>query len=108
MRHRLFLISLILTVFTLFLAGLDSLERRSYQLAVLYLLCVALYIATWRISLRVTIQRDQWIILIGSATMFLAFLDYWQQGKKYLHFVYLGAAIVNLLPLLIIRKKASS
>ncbi|HNM16043.1 MAG TPA: hypothetical protein PKJ64_14815 [bacterium] len=108
MRQRLTQLGIIVSVFVLFLSGFDALDQQRYAMASLYLLCVALYIAVWRISLHVVMQKQVWLTWVGTFVILIAAMDYFSQGKKYLPYAYILAAVINTIPVFFKRRSAKS
>ena len=108
MRQRLTQLGIIVSVFVLFLSGFDALDQQRYAMASLYLLCVALYIAVWRISLRVVMQKQVWLTWVGTFVILVAAMDYFAQGKKYLPYAYILAALLNTIPIFFKRRTSNS
>ena len=103
MQKKLYIFSFVMTAFPLILAGTDSLDQDRALFGTIYVLCGLIYVSLGFFALKRDIIDNLWVSVFGSIILMVVAYDYYVQGKRYLPYAYLGAAILSLLPSLVKR-----
>ena len=108
MKKKLFIFSFFMTAFPLVLAGLDALDQGKALFGSVYLACGLVYVYLAFIAVRKQLESNDWLTFFGTLVLLFVALDYFIQGKKYLPYAYLLAAVLSLTPIFVKRHKQSS
>lgn len=105
MKKKLFFLSLLMTAMPLILAGMDGLDRGVALFGTIYLLCGLIYVSLSILAIKKEITGNFWITIFGFVILLIVAFDCYFQGKKYLPYAYLAAAILSLTPIIVKRFK---
>lgn len=108
MKRKLFVFSFFMTAFPLVLAGLDALDQSKTLFGSVYLACGLVYVYLAFVAVRKEISGNHGVTLFGALILLIVMLDYFLQGKKYLPYAYLAAAVLSLTPILVKRFKQNN
>ena len=97
-----------MTAFPLVLAGLDALDQGKALFGSVYLACGLVYVYLAFIAVRKQLESNDWLTFFGTLILLIVMLDYFLQGKKYMPYAYLVAAVLSLIPILVKRFKLNS
>ncbi len=107
MKRKLFIFSFFMTAFPLVLAGLDALDQGKVLFGAVYLVCGLIYVYLALVAVKKQLDGNDRLTLFGTLILLIVTFDYFLQGKKYLPYVYLAAAVLSLTPILVKRFKQS-
>ncbi len=105
MNNKLFILSFFMTAFPLVLAGLDALDQGNVVFGSIYLACGLVYVYLAFVAVKRNLDGNVRITLFGTLILVIVGLDYFLQGKTYLPYAYLGAALISLTPIWVKRLK---
>jgi drug/metabolite transporter (DMT)-like permease len=108
MSKKLFIFSFFMTAFPLALAGMDALDQGKIIFGSVYLVCGLVYMYLALVAAKKHLDENIWIMLFGTLILLIVGLDYLLQGKTYLPYAYLGAALISFLPVLVKKIKRNN
>lgn len=108
MQKKLFIFSFFMTAFPLVLAGLDALDQGKALFGSVYLAFGLVYVYLAFIAIRKKLDGNNWVTLFGTLILLIVTLDYYIQGKTYLPYAYLAAALLSLTSIFVKRSKQNN
>ena len=108
MSKKLFIFSFFITAFPLALAGLDALDQGKIIFGSVYLACGLVYVYLAFVAIKKQLNGNTWLTLFGTLILLIVTLDYYLQGKKYLPYACLAAALISLSPIFVKKIKQNN